>query len=459
MIVAPLALSATPPEIQASLATILKPTMPAVVNIAAQGEIMVSVDTKTKRKHSGKYPDSENDDQNNNNDNENDNNDTPIPYGALREFASLGSGVIISAKKGYIITNAHVVNKAKTITVTLSDGRNFKAKLIGTDPITDIALIQITAEKLTEMPIGDSEKLQVGDYVIAIGNPFGLTQTATSGIISALRRGSLGIEGPEGVENFIQTDASINPGNSGGALVNMQGQLIGINTAILSPEGGNIGIGFAIPINMAKVVVSQLVQYGSVKRGLMGIIVQTLTPDLANAFGINHETGALITQISPHSPAEKAGLKAGDVIQQLNHQAMKTAADVRNAVGLLRVGTKISLQILRQGKTMTLELVTDDPVKYLENAKHENSFLFGLSLKNFDQEMPLQGYITGVQVVHVSKNSPAWRAGLMRGDVIISANQIPVNTVLSLQKACATNKKQLLLNIIRGNGAMFIIVD
>ena len=436
------------PESQQSLAPLLKPIMPAVVNIAAQGEIMLPANIQQKGF------DEQSNDQ--------DNNMPVMPYGTLHEFASLGSGVIIDAHKGFIMTNAHVVDKAKTITVTLSDGRTFKGKLIGADALSDIAVIKIFADKLIQMPIGNSDVLEAGDYVMAIGNPFGLSQTVTSGIISALQRGSLGIEGPQGVENFIQTDASINPGNSGGALVNLKGELIGINTAILSPlgpHGGNVGIGFAVPINMARAIAAQLIEYGSVKRGLMGVIVQTLTPQLAAAFNISTIQGVIITQVSPGSPAAAAGLYAGDIIENLNQHVMKTAADVRNAVGVLRVGAKIQVGLIRQDKNINITVITADPDQYLEKTRQQSPFLFGLSLRNFEQQTPIQGYITGVQIVHVSKNSAAWRQGLIPGDVIVSANQIPVKTISELEKAAEKYKKHLLLNVLRGPSAMFVALD
>lgn len=425
------AFATSQPTAENTIAPMLKKIMPSVVNIAAQGEIAATSMPGMP----------------------------PAPYGATREFASLGSGVIVDATKGYVITNNHVIEKAKTITVTLSDGRNFKAKLIGTDPNTDIAVLQIPAEKLTSMPIGNSDTLQVGDFVAAIGNPFGLNQTVTSGIVSALERGSLGIEGPQGLENFIQTDASINPGNSGGALVDLNGELIGINTAILTPEGGNIGIGFAVPINMAKTIMSQLIQYGSVKRGLMGVVVQDLTPDLAKGFGVEGTKGAIVTQISPNSPAQKAGLQPGDIIEAVNGETMNTASAVRNSIGLLRVGAKIDVKLLRKGKKTNLAITTADPDKYLEIAQTENPFLFGLALRDFDAQTPAQGHIIGVQITSVSKSSSAWRAGLAPGDVILSANQIPVKSIHELQEIAAKSPKVLLLNIARGNGALFVALD
>jgi serine protease Do len=427
---------------ETSIAPMLKKIMPAVVNIAAQGETIVPTTPNSKKP-----------------DNNNQDNNTPLPYGSLREFASLGSGVVIDAEKGYIITNAHVVDKAKTITVTLSNGESFKAKLIGSDSASDVAIIKIPVGKLTAMPIGNSDDLQVGDFVAAIGDPFGLSQTATTGIVSALQRGSLGLEGPQGLESFIQTDASINPGNSGGALVNFKGQLIGINTAILSPEGGNIGIGFAIPINMARAVVEQLIKYGSVKRGLMGVIVQDLTPDLATGFNVPEAKGAVITQVSPNSPAAKVGLRVGDIVQTLNGHEMLTASSVRNAVGLLRVGAKIELQVLRHGKTVDITIVTADPEQYIKKIEQDDPFLFGLSFRNFDQQTPAQGHVIGVQIVYVSKNSAAWRQGLIPGDVIVSANQESVKTIAELQKIAQQNDKHLLLNVLRGSSAMFVVLD
>jgi len=269
-----------------------------------------------------------------------------------RERQSLGSGVIIDALKGHIITNNHVIDKADKITVTLQDGRNVEAKLVGSDPTTDVALIQIPGGNLVELPKGNSDSLQVGDFVVAIGSPFGLGQTVTSGIVSALGRRSLGIEG---YEDFIQTDASINPGNSGGALVNLQGELIGINTAIVGPSGGNVGIGFAIPINLANQVVNQIIQFGKIQRGQLGIQIQNLTPDLASAFGIKQQHGAVIAGIVPGSPAENAGLQRGDVVIAVNGQAVDSATKLHNHIALMQVGDMVSLDILRDGGELTIK--------------------------------------------------------------------------------------------------------
>lgn len=410
-----------------SLSTMLEGIMPAVVNVSAQGEI-----PKTANPMTG------------------------APQ-RPRRFEMLGSGVIVDAKNGYILTNAHVIRDSKRITITLSDGRIFRAKVIGMDPPSDIAVVQIKGDNFTQAPLGDSDKLKVGDYVAAIGNPFGLNKTVTSGIISALQRTDLHIEG---YESFIQTDASINPGNSGGALVTMNGQVIGINTAILAPGGGNIGIGFAIPINMARSVMVQLIKYGEVARGLMGVVVQDFTPMLASAFNLPEQTGgALVAQVSPGSPAASAGIKPGDLIQAIDGKTIQNAGQVRNYVGLLRVGSTVKLKILRDKKTLDISLTTADPKRYLAQSEQNNPFLFGTELQNFDEVTPLQGHVIGVQILNISENSMAWHAGLRPGDVIISANQTPVSTTQQLQKIAQQNKDQLLLNIMRGTvGSMFVVL-
>ncbi len=263
-----------------------------------------------------------------------------------RETEATGSGVIVDAVQGYVMTNAHVVENASNIEVTTKDNRRLTAKLIGRDPDTDIAVLQIPAGGLTAVPIGDSDRLQVGDFVLAIGNPFGLGQTVTSGIISALGRSGLGIEG---YEDFIQTDASINPGNSGGPLVDLQGRVVGINTAILAPGGGNIGIGFAVPINMARQVMDQLINYGEIKRGRIGVAIQDLTPDLAQALGTRHTEGAVIASVLPGSPAERAGLRTNDLVVAINGAPMRSGTELRNRVGLSRIGDEVELTVERGG--------------------------------------------------------------------------------------------------------------
>ena len=276
-----------------------------------------------------------------------------------RETQATGSGVIVDAAQGYVMTNAHVVENASNIEVTTKDNRRLTAKLIGRDADTDIAVLQIPANGLTAVPIGDSDRLQVGDFVLAIGNPFGLGQTVTSGIVSALGRSGLGIEG---YEDFIQTDASINPGNSGGPLVDLQGRVVGINTAILAPGGGNIGIGFAVPINMARQVMDQLVNYGEIKRGRIGVAIQDLTPDLAQALGTRHTQGAVIARVEPGSPAERAGLRTNDLVVAINGAPMRSGTELRNRVGLSRIGDEVELTVERGGTernvTVRVERVT-----------------------------------------------------------------------------------------------------
>ncbi|MDJ0945158.1 MAG: Do family serine endopeptidase [Kiloniellales bacterium] len=266
---------------------------------------------------------------------------------AERETHSIGSGVIVDARGGHVLTNHHVIEDADEILVTLKDGRALKAELLGSDPQTDVAVLKIDASGLTALPLGDSDRLEVGDYVVAIGNPFGLGQTVTLGIVSALGRSGLRLEA---YEDFIQTDAPINPGNSGGALVDLRGQLIGINTAIVAPTGGNVGIGFAIPINMARLAMEQIIEFGEVRRGRLGIVIQDITPDLAKGLRLEILDGALISQVVPGSPAETAGLEPGDVILGVDGEKVRTAAGLRNEIGLKRIGEEVELEILRRGK-------------------------------------------------------------------------------------------------------------
>jgi Do/DeqQ family serine protease len=273
-----------------------------------------------------------------------------------RETQATGSGVVVDAAQGYVLTNGHVVDNATRIEVTSKDNRRFTAKLVGRDTETDIALLQIPSQNLVAVPMGDSDRLQVGDFVLAVGNPFGLGQTVTSGIVSALGRSGLGIEG---YEDFIQTDASINPGNSGGPLVNLQGQVVGINTAILAPGGGNIGIGFAVPINMARRVMDQILRYGEVKRGRIGVAIQDLTPDLAQAMNTKQTNGAVIARVESGSPAEQAGLKSGDLVVAVNGTVVHSGTQLRNMIGLARIGDQVTLTVDRRGSEYTFPVRID----------------------------------------------------------------------------------------------------
>ncbi len=370
-----------------------------------------------------------------------------------RETEAAGSGVIVDARKGYVLTNHHVIEGADQVAVTLNDGRRFVAKVVGVDPQVDIAVLRIDARGLTAVPFGDSDALRVGDVVLAIGNPFGLGQTVTSGIVSALGRTGLGIEE---YEHFIQTDASINMGNSGGALVNVRGELVGINTAIVGPNGGNIGIGFAIPTNMAQGVMAQLVKHGEVRRGQLGVAAQDLNPDLAQAFGMKPYSGAAVAQVVPGSPADRAGLRQGDVIVAVDGRPVRSASELRNAVGLLRVGSKVTLEIVRQGRRRTLRAVLAEPEQ--TDAGRASEHLAGAIVGTVEDSHPLAGSVRGLQVLDVARNSRAWSAGLRRGDVIISVNRIPVTSISQLTQAVSRSPNELLLNIQRRNTSLYIVI-
>ncbi|HKJ76596.1 MAG TPA: PDZ domain-containing protein, partial [Gammaproteobacteria bacterium] len=328
------------------------------------------------------------------------------------------------------------------------------AKLVGTDPETDIAVLKVDAANLTALPLSDPDELRVGDFVVAVGNPFGLGQTVTSGIVSALGRSGLGIEG---YEDFIQTDASINPGNSGGALVNLNGELVGINTAILSQSGGNVGIGFAIPINMARQVTEQLVEHGEVRRGELGVHAQNLTPDLAEAFGLEPRNGAVVTMVERGSPADDAGLERGDVITHVDGEPVTNAADVRNRVGLIQVGQEVELRVLRDGEPLTLTPVLKRPEPLAAPGEALHPRLAGTRLGNIVQGMPMYGEVEGVAVLQVQRGSPAQQAGLRRGDVITQANRQPVADLKTLRDI-ASGSDALLLNVQRGNQAFFLML-
>ena len=367
-----------------------------------------------------------------------------------RQTQSLGSGVVVDANKGYILTNNHVIDRADEIKVTLRNGETHQAKLIGTDPDSDVAVIQIEARNLTAVPLTDSAKVRVGDFVVAIGNPFGLGQTVTSGIVSATGRSGLGIHG---FEDFIQTDASINPGNSGGALVNLRGELVGINTAILSRSGGNIGIGFAIPINMAREIMQQLVTHGKVERGRLGAQAQDLTPELAQAFDIKYRRGAVVTQIEPDSAADRAGLKVGDIVTEVNGKPVRDAATLRNSIGLLRVGQEVKLEVLREGKSKSLLAKVEEPTWTKQGGERLHAELTGAVLTDLDEAS--RGRAKGVLIAEVEPGSPAWRNGLRKGDIIVSVNRRGIESVEQLQQA-VSGSQTLLLNIRRGNGALFL---
>ena len=430
--------AATPAGILPSLSPILKKVSPGIVNVAVKGTIHTQQNPLFQDpffRHFFHIPQQQ--------------------QPSERQMQAVGSGVVINAGKGYIVTNNHVVAHADDITVVLSDKRRLKAKLVGTDPEADIAVLKVDKDHLTEVPLGDSDQLNVGDFVIAIGNPFGLGQTATLGIVSALGRSGLGIEG---YENFIQTDASINPGNSGGALIDQQGRLVGINTAILSRSGGNIGIGFAIPINMVKQIADQIIKHGGVKRGRVGVLIQDLTPDLAKAMKIDADSGAVITRVVPGSAADKAGLKQGDVIVSLNDEVIKGASGLRNRVGLMRPGQRVKIGYFRNGEKKNLLLKLGKAGNFQTGADGSVQFK-GLTVTTIPSDHPRHGSIKGLLVRKVDGNSPAALAGLQPGDIIVSVDQQPVADVSALRKVLQAHPKEsLLLNVRRGQGAMFIVL-
>jgi serine protease Do/serine protease DegQ len=362
-----------------------------------------------------------------------------------RQFQSAGSGVIVDAKQGYIITNAHVIENATEITVTLLDNRSLTAKVVGKDEGSDVAVLQVQAANLAAIPLADSDRIEVGDFVVAIGNPFGLGHTVTSGIVSALGRSGIN---PEGYEDFIQTDASINPGNSGGALVNLGGELVGINTAILSRTGGNIGIGFAIPSNMMKTVMSQLVKHGEVRRGVLGVNIQTLTPDIAQSMDLDNVQGALVSQVVEGSAAEKAGIKAGDIVTAVNGKPVKDAAGLRNAIGLLNIGDRVDVALLRDGKPRRVTAVIGERDAAAETAAanlHQ-----GLEGAEFADA---QG--GGVLIRSVAEGSPAAQRGLRANDVIVGVGRTRVANLAEFQSA-TEGAAAFVLQIRRGSAVLVI---
>jgi len=361
---------------------------------------------------------------------------------------SAGSGVIVDAGKGTVITNHHVINGADEIQVVLHDGRSFAAELVGSDPEVDIAVLKIEANNLTQLSMSNSDQLQVGDFVVAIGNPFGLGQTVTTGIVSAMGRTGLGIEG---YEDFIQTDASINPGNSGGALVNLRGELVGINTAIIAPAGGNVGIGFAIPINMARGSLDQILDHGSVKRGQIGISIQDVTPDLQEAFGLkNGQLGVLVTGVAEKSEAEKAGLKPGDVITAVDGRTTNSTGALRNAIGVRKIGDTVKITYIRDGKEKTVKCKVGDPGSGFAGAGKSHPLLEGIQFDDHPDG--------GVVVSRIVPRSPAAGSGLQVGDRILGANRARVNDLADFNKIVGQSGDSVLLHVQRGRGTFYLVI-
>lgn len=429
-----------------SLAPILKKTMPAIVNISVTGKKTFQQNPllsdpffeKFFKDFGGSFKFREKEE--------------------AHKQQSIGSGVIIDAKNGYIVTNYHVIKNADNIFVTLINKQQIKAKLIGTDEETDLALLQITEKNnITELIMADSDQLQVGDFAVAIGHPFSLNHTVTSGIISGLGRNGLGMEG---YEDFIQTDASINPGNSGGALINLRGELIGINSFILSNNGNNIGIGFAIPTNIVKSVTDNLIKFGTVKRGQIGVYAQNITPDLAKAFDLQVIKGALIAKVNQDSPASKAGLQEGDVIIKVNDKEIDNISDLRNIIGMQPLDSKVQVEIIRNKSKQILPIMVR--AKSAENMSSDRlniTLLKGADFANMTEAHPLYGKIGGVIVKSVEAGTAAWKAGLKANDIIVSVNKQTIKSIAELEEAAKLKQDGILLNIKRDNAALFIVIN
>ncbi|MCZ8834643.1 serine endoprotease DegQ [Escherichia albertii] len=414
-----------------SLAPMLEKVLPAVVSVRVEGT--ASQDQKIPEEFKKFFGDD-------------------LPEQPAQPFEGLGSGVIINANKGYVLTNNHVINQAQKISIQLNDGREFDAKLIGGDDQSDIALLQIqNPGKLTQIAIADSDKLRVGDFAVAVGNPFGLGQTATSGIISALGRSGLNLEG---LENFIQTDASINRGNSGGALLNLNGELIGINTAILAPGGGSVGIGFAIPSNMARTLAQQLIDFGEIKRGLLGIKGTEMSADIAKAFNLDVQRGAFVSEVLPGSGSAKAGIKAGDIITSLNGKPLNSFAELRSRIATTEPGTKVKPGLLRNGKPLEVEVTLDTSTSSSASAEMITPALEGATLS--DGQLKDGG--KGIKIDEVVKGSPAAQAGLQKDDMIIGVNRDRVNSIAEMRKVLTAKPAIIALQIIRGNESIYLLM-
>lgn len=414
-----------------SLAPMLEKVLPAVVSVQVEGTARQSqrIPEELKKYFGEDAPDQQ-----------------------AQPFEGLGSGVIIDAAKGYILTNNHVISQADKISIQLNDGREFDAKLIGGDDQSDIALLQVqNPSNLTQIAIADSDKLRVGDFAVAVGNPFGLGQTATSGIVSALGRSGLNLEG---LENFIQTDASINRGNSGGALLNLNGELIGINTAILAPGGGSIGIGFAIPSNMAKTLSQQLIQFGEVKRGLLGIKGMEMSADIAKTFKLNVQRGAFVSEVLPNSGSAKAGVKSGDIIVSLNDKPLSSFAELRSRIATTEPGAKVKLGLIREGKPLTVEVTLDKSTSSSASAEQISPALQGATLSDGQ----LKNGTKGITVTTVEKSSPAAQAGLHQDDVIVGVNRTRVQSIAEMRKVLESKPAVIALQIIRGNDTLYILL-
>ena len=365
-----------------------------------------------------------------------------------RQMSAAGSGVIVDADNGYILTNHHVIENADRIEITLQNGRSFTAELVGSDPETDVAVLKADEDDLVDIRIGDSDGARVGDFVIAIGNPFGLEHTVTSGIVSALGRRGIG----DGYEDFIQTDASINPGNSGGALINLAGELVGINSAIISRTGGNVGIGFAIPSNMAQGIMRQILEYGEVRRGLLGVQIGTLTGNEDEMLGLRNVTGAIVLSVSPGSAAERAGIEANDVITAVNGEKVDSAGELRNTIGLMRSGEEVAITAVRGGEVQSFTATLDErDAGRVVDAVDIYPGLAGASLANSDDGR-------GIAIVSVQPDSPADTYGLRAGDVIVGVNRRPVSSIDELSELALANSNMARIFVsVERNGRQRVV--
>ncbi|MGE5793100.1 MAG: DegQ family serine endoprotease [Bacteroidota bacterium] len=372
-----------------------------------------------------------------------------------RRERSAGSGVIVDAARGLVITNHHVIRDAQEIVVILKDRRVYKAQFVGSDPGTDVALLRIPAENLTAIRIGDSDAVNVGDFVVAIGNPFGIGQTVTSGIVSALGRSGIGADG---YEEFIQTDASINPGNSGGALVNLRGELVGINTAIIGPTGGNVGIGFAVPTNMARAVIEQIQRFGEVRRGRLGVETQDLTPETAKQLGVTITEGAVVLRVEKGSAAEQAGLRPKDVVIAVNERPIRASGELRNRVGLTPIGEEVDMTVLRDGKTIRVRARVGELYQSTSVVGEGVPQLAGLKVADIQPGMPMHGQVEGVFVAGVERESAAFKNGLRAGDVIFGVGRTRVRSVKQFTETLRGAEQPLRLALQRGDYRIQLVI-
>lgn len=371
------------------------------------------------------------------------------PNGGPRQEQSAGSGVIVDADQGYILTNHHVVDGADEIQISLIDGKVLDAEIVGSDAATDIALIKVDADDLVEMPIGDSDSVRVGDFVIAIGNPFGLGHTVTSGIVSALGRAGIN---PNGYEDFIQTDASINPGNSGGALVNMKGELVGINSAIISRTGGNVGIGFAVPTEIASSIMRQILDYGEVRRGLLGVTISPVDTEVAEALNATVERGALITEVVPGSAADDSGLRVDDIIIAVDDETISDASELRNAIGLRGSGEGVEITYIRDGDTKVTTAILGQAQVGVSSGTELHPGLAGAEFSTYTTSSGAEG---GIEVTAVQDGSPAAQRGIRAGDIITAVNRRAVRNVQQLREIASANRILFLL-VQRGDRSLML---